>query len=1604
MESSNTSESIQKIKEFIIKIWEYLKENKLFVVFIAVALVLVIITYFYSETYRVNYKTSNILQSLRYDKKRENIDYCGDDNNVIDKMYTSVTFDSNDNTMELGNPYINLYDLGLSSEYLLNISGSEMNDGVLNVESIIGKNKIKIDKKTPIKTSNVKEDITQTRPILTSLDSEITRLTDENVTITYYRPNSNINPYKYKKLTDYYVASSHRSFLVGHQKADYCSLDMINRVLYLGARYIELEIFNKENRNDSVPVVSSGYNDAGLRLTLNYIDLEDCLRLIGQMAFSETYLLNFTDPLFIFLNLKTNGNQNTINQVAKIVKSTLGNKLLPRKFLNTNMGFATLCDLKGKAVIFSSPGWKGTDLEEVVNSGTDSPYLNRLTFNEVKLYTERSKPKITIRKNTVRFYKGATNSEIEFTGNDVDLTKYGVNNGDNVTIKGAKRNENNSGNFLFKINNISRNKISFDKAVNLSNEAPGSMVSVDIYDFTYKGNDETLEEFNKNNLTICVPDDNFLSGNYNFKDAMFMGCQFVTMNYQNVDDSMKEYFNYFMKRSFQPKPNSLVNDRELPKTEGLAAQTPNPKPSLDFDVDYSFIQKYMNKVITISTEAFPELKLGVDERDYEELRNSSLPARMILDGDKKNIEFLVTKGKDNRSDTVSLMIVDNNGSNEKNFLKFNDNCCFLTYDKILNESTTPNYDYVKERTKLRNMSFIPMKTLSGEANFSRFGVIMKKTVGNETGDVLYYLKHRKQFTPRFKLFTKYTNTYRFKTMLFTNNRTSTGRDDPNSILNYSAVLTPRLVGNRNFLPMGDIVVPLSKLDFTDSRTETEKRNNVPSLMDSVVVSNTQTRIEKTMVVNGSVAHPVEFALLFENRYYKNRDTRLVYIPDAPLSIWKPIAPEGFTCLGVVFQNSYAKPNKEDFYCVSNDFIKEETYIKGDESNPDAEKEFYENIFDHSETGINIWRRDANNEKSNISNYVVVKNVRTETDGKLKPPNPFDNQHFIVNLNPDDYKDRIYIDNVIENNRKDRKSCNFKIKLSSEDMKAEDNRRYDKLLEIEGVESKLMSFIKTNGGGNMCMGLPQPYNSTYFKEVNRGIDIVNHDGINDSKLAGMSCGDASNFGTNFKFFNDNSIRLADNNDFCVTYSAKSNGRINKDKDDENNFLYLKECNRNLDNQSFVIEDNSLKVLTNDGSSPNACVTIGSDNTLKLEECGDQKYTALNLWNNQINRDDKCFKEEAEEKLKELSNIEQCDDSSYYIIYLQGIVKSEELCDLSSAKTRFNELVTLSGTPSQNISAISYAHKGIFIESTKYPVPNVFNSELTNIESREKTCSNCKKPSKMLCSKGRLLESVYNSFENFEEEQRLMKYCIKMRDVDDFRCGRSNRQKFLHFPTPEDYCLNAGKQVYVQFPEILESSDAELSSGVDVVRLKQLFSRKNVAEMNIEQLPVQNLLNEYYNSEYYSVFIRANLRPDGNKYKLLFDWNIFSPDSNPYKKLFKPIKVPTNSEFICLDYEPRESMLKVGSKVLVNFDQFFFEVDSGSKVNSPKINKVGVKYLGVIIKKLSPKTYKVMLSINSYESNYKKYTKVGIKYYKSNPVMNFDISDLTLFKRAEVCLKK
>ena len=60
-----------------------------------------------------------------------------------------------------------------------------------------------------------------------------------------------------------------------------------------------------------------------------------------------------------------------------------------------------------------------------------------------------------------------------------------------------------------------------------------------------------LIDWNRRNITKVHPDRNYKeSTNYNPNISWRFGCQFVTMNYQHVDNHMKDYILKFNKRSF----------------------------------------------------------------------------------------------------------------------------------------------------------------------------------------------------------------------------------------------------------------------------------------------------------------------------------------------------------------------------------------------------------------------------------------------------------------------------------------------------------------------------------------------------------------------------------------------------------------------------------------------------------------------------------------------------------------------------------------------------------------------------------------------------------------------------------------------------------------------------------------------------------------------------------------------------------------------------------------------------------------------------------------------------------------------------------------------
>jgi hypothetical protein len=71
---------------------------------------------------------------------------------------------------------------------------------------------------------------------------------------------------------------------------------------------------------------------------------------------------------------------------------------------------------------------------------------------------------------------------------------------------------------------------------------------------------ETITNFNKQNITLVLPDLSVTNANYISTVPQALGCQLMAMNFQNVDQNLLTYNELFEKKesAFVPKPNELL--------------------------------------------------------------------------------------------------------------------------------------------------------------------------------------------------------------------------------------------------------------------------------------------------------------------------------------------------------------------------------------------------------------------------------------------------------------------------------------------------------------------------------------------------------------------------------------------------------------------------------------------------------------------------------------------------------------------------------------------------------------------------------------------------------------------------------------------------------------------------------------------------------------------------------------------------------------------------------------------------------------------------------------------------------------------------------------
>ena len=391
------------------------------------------------------------------------------------------------------------------------------------------------------------------------------------------------------------VASAFNACNIGAQMLSYTSEEILKQVLRCGARFIELNVFSDKYGANGIPVIDSGYKRGEWKLMLNSTTFETAIATLTQNAFKTLEPAggapNPADPIFLSLNLSTGHNTACLDRIADILVDYFSDRLLGPKYayqFTTNIQNIKMSDLEGRVVIFASPGYEGSKLEELINSSwidetVDITGQNILAGSNAGTTTEAflnpapsktSSPSLDNIKDslaqnnknkakTTKSKKARSSAGLNAPGKTGQATASKLEEalkrefGDALVKKTlAKRTEETS---------TTSNKEDYQDVDESQDSGAIDFPSLDdkgsitrqpkIIRISSKilnspGFDGTrLRAHNKTGLTIVVPhtEGDYLTRNYDPAMAWELGCQFVSMNYQQIDESIDKYITQFEK-------------------------------------------------------------------------------------------------------------------------------------------------------------------------------------------------------------------------------------------------------------------------------------------------------------------------------------------------------------------------------------------------------------------------------------------------------------------------------------------------------------------------------------------------------------------------------------------------------------------------------------------------------------------------------------------------------------------------------------------------------------------------------------------------------------------------------------------------------------------------------------------------------------------------------------------------------------------------------------------------------------------------------------------------------------------------------------------------
>jgi hypothetical protein len=558
------------------------------------------------------------------------------------------------------------------------------------------------------------------------------------------------------KLCDYYISSSYMTPCIGNQHYDYVSLDMITQVLQSGARYIQIPICESDISPNAIPVVGTTQYGQRVITSLNTLDTQQVFNVIRANAF----LLNkekINYPLIIHLVLNTT-NPYTLGVLADYIRLTLSDKLCNvSKYTKFPIALEKLCNLLGQIILVATPEYVGTKVEPYI-----VPFAN---LYESYYYGDLSKETLPPGGSYTNSYNNLLSTKQQTRSNTIFKTKYP----------------------------------SLDYIINNSSSVGASILEdKDILN--------NLTNFNKVGLTLVKPHNpaDVVSANYDPTEAVYNGCQFISMNFQVNDNNMKNYIKIFKSSSFVLKPASMRFSEAEEPTKNLEQVYRAISPTNSRVVNNLYYE-YNNLLIALESYSAPGYYLTQIESNLR-FNLGSIIKRDKFDNKTYNIGinqcFLVSKS------TVSMGTADIpmflTSPTYNNYLISQSGNNFILEEKKKKKTDIYQQSFVFETSTIKDaddMTLYLIRTITLQnpvylANQNRIPTTYAYNPSDEAQNNMSFIIHLVPFNIQLKILTLYNGSMKSMTGGIVGVLENNTNDGTGFIL--EAAFTPVQSGGANF--------------------------------------------------------------------------------------------------------------------------------------------------------------------------------------------------------------------------------------------------------------------------------------------------------------------------------------------------------------------------------------------------------------------------------------------------------------------------------------------------------------------------------------------------------------------------------------------------------------------------------------------------------------------------------------------------------------------------------------------------------------------------------------------------------------------------------------